>query len=96
MYISVFLFPLKPGMAFKGECTGMLQDKDTFRFQDPSRDSSRRKDLVRNRIKPVDIVRWVRENDIETETADIEKIEDIVPDHMHTPYAESRGTALYE
>ena len=94
MNITVLLFLLKSRVIVKGIASRMLQDQDASLTQQASRHTRRIKDPVGNGIQPFYLIGRISEYDVKVQTADIQEIEDVVPDDMHSGYSERSRTAL--
>ena len=96
MYISIFLLPHISWVILKGISTRMLQYEHSAFPKQAARHTWGAKNLVGDSVQPFYIIWRIGKNNIEVQTAYFQKVEDIVPDHMHAADTEGGGAALDE
>ena len=96
MDIAVFLLAGVSRVILKGIGARMLQYEDSALSQQAPGHTRRTEYPVGNGVQPLYLIRRIREDDIEVQTAYFQKVEDIVPDHMHAADTEGGGAALDE
>ena len=86
MDVPVLAFPVKMGMSGKGISSRMFQYQQAAFPEQAAGNFRSIEDFVGDSVQPVNIVWRIRKHNIEIQLADVQEIEHIVTDHMHSLY----------
>ena len=96
MDVPVLAFPVKMGMSGKGISSRMLEYQQAAFPKQAAGNFRSIEDFVRDSVQSVNIIRGIGKDNVKIQLADIQEIEYIVTDYMHSLYIKRCCRPLYK